>query len=144
MIQTGLDVLITEHLELLRGRRVGLVTHPAAVLPDLTSAADALLNAGIRFSALFGPEHGFDGSAADGAAVGDSTDARTGVAVYSLYGPTKEPTPAMLANVDLQMKIIKDELLEIKDKYGDKITFKYVGTLPPFNFVNIEINTGDY
>ncbi len=108
MIQTGLDVLITEHLELLRGRRVGLVTHPAAVLPDLTSAADALLNAGIRFSALFGPEHGFDGSAADGAAVGDSTDARTGVAVYSLYGPTKEPTPAMLANVDLLVFDMQD------------------------------------
>ncbi|MDO9122919.1 MAG: GvpL/GvpF family gas vesicle protein [Deltaproteobacteria bacterium] len=33
---------------------------------------------------------------------------------------------------------------ELADKYGDKITFKYVGTLPPFNFVNIEINTGDY
>lgn len=33
---------------------------------------------------------------------------------------------------------------EFADKYGDKITFKYVGTLPPFNFVNIEINTGDY
>ncbi len=33
---------------------------------------------------------------------------------------------------------------EVADKYGDKITFKYVGTLPPFNFVNIEINTGDY
>ncbi len=33
---------------------------------------------------------------------------------------------------------------ELAEKYGDKITFKYVGTLPPFNFVNIEINTGDY
>jgi Gas vesicle synthesis protein GvpL/GvpF len=33
---------------------------------------------------------------------------------------------------------------ELADKYGDKMTFKYVGTLPPFNFVNIEINTGDY
>jgi hypothetical protein len=33
---------------------------------------------------------------------------------------------------------------ELADQYGDKITFKYVGTLPPFNFVNIEINTEDY
>jgi hypothetical protein len=33
---------------------------------------------------------------------------------------------------------------ELAEKHSDKITFKYVGTLPPFNFVNIEINTGDY
>jgi hypothetical protein len=33
---------------------------------------------------------------------------------------------------------------ELADQYTDKMTFKYVGTLPPFNFVNIEINTEDY
>ena len=30
----------------------------------------------------------------------------------------------------------------LADKYGDKIKFKYVGTLPPFNFVNLVIETG--
>lgn len=100
MVKTGLAILINERIALLRGKRVGLVTHPAAVLPDLTSAVDALLNAGIKLTALFGPEHGFDGSAADGAAVGNSVHPRTGLPVYSLYGPTKEPTPAMLANMD--------------------------------------------
>ena len=33
---------------------------------------------------------------------------------------------------------------ELADKYGDKMTFKYVGTLPPFNFVNLTINVGEY
>ena len=32
---------------------------------------------------------------------------------------------------------------EITVKYDDKIKFKYVGTVPPFNFVNVAINTGD-
>jgi hypothetical protein len=32
----------------------------------------------------------------------------------------------------------------LADKYGDKIKFKYVGTLPPFNFVNLLIETGKY
>jgi len=32
----------------------------------------------------------------------------------------------------------------LADKYGDKIKFKYVGTLPPFNFVNLVIETGGY
>ena len=29
-------------------------------------------------------------------------------------------------------------------KYEEKIRFKYVGTLPPFNFVNLVIETGNY
>lgn len=33
---------------------------------------------------------------------------------------------------------------EMVSKHSDKINFKYVGTVPPFNFVNIEINTEDY
>ena len=32
----------------------------------------------------------------------------------------------------------------LADKYGDKIKFKYTGTLPPFNFVNLVIETGSY
>jgi len=33
MVKTGLDILIRERLDLVQGRRVGLVTHPGAVLP---------------------------------------------------------------------------------------------------------------
>jgi hypothetical protein len=33
---------------------------------------------------------------------------------------------------------------DFSDKYGDKIIFKYVGTVPPFNFVNLVIETGGY
>jgi len=33
---------------------------------------------------------------------------------------------------------------ELADKYGDKVNFKYVGYLPPFNFVNLVINTEEY
>ncbi len=32
----------------------------------------------------------------------------------------------------------------LDEKYGEKVTFTYVGPLPPFNFVNISINTEDY
>lgn len=31
---------------------------------------------------------------------------------------------------------------ELDAKYGNKIKFKYVGTVPPFNFVNLVIETG--
>jgi uncharacterized protein YbbC (DUF1343 family) len=105
MVKTGLEVLIREKLHLLAGRRLGLVSQAAAVLPDLTGIVDALLSpeatgAGVRLTALFGAEHGFGGAALDGDAVDDMVDRRTGLPVYSLYGEVKEPTPAMLAELD--------------------------------------------
>lgn len=108
MVKTGLQILLAERRDLLSGRRVGLVTHPAAVLRDLTGILDALLAAGLRVTALFGPEHGLDATADDGAAVGDGVDARTGLPVYSLYGPVREPTPEMLAGLDLLLFDMQD------------------------------------
>jgi uncharacterized protein YbbC (DUF1343 family) len=108
MIQTGLDRLIHEQLHLLQGKRVGLVTHPAAVLPDLTGAVDALLRVGVRLSALFGPEHGLDGSSADGTLVGDAIHPHSGLPIYSLYGAVQEPAPEMLAGVDVLIFDMQD------------------------------------
>lgn len=107
-IKPGLQVLLEDQLRLLQGRRVGLVTQPAAVLPDLTACVDALRQAGVRLTALFGPEHGFGGAAADGLAVADAVDPRTGLPVFSLYGPVKEPTAAMLADVDVLVFDMQD------------------------------------
>ena len=105
-IETGLARLVSEGGGLLAGRRVGLVTHPAAVMPDLSSSLDALLGAGVRPTALFGPEHGFDGSVADGE--GDAHDRRTGLPVFSLYGANREPTADMLAGVDVLVFDVQD------------------------------------
>jgi uncharacterized protein YbbC (DUF1343 family) len=95
-VQTGLQRFIAQSGEW-RAARLGLVTHAAAVLPDFTHAADALLNSGLRVTALFGPEHGLRGAALDGVAVSNTVDPHTGLPVYSLYGLNKEPTPEMLA-----------------------------------------------
>jgi uncharacterized protein YbbC (DUF1343 family) len=98
MIKTGLDLWM--NAPELRTARLGLVSHPAATLPNLTGAGDALRGAGSTLTALFGPEHGFSGAAADGAKVDDATDSRTGLPVFSLYGANIEPTEAMLAHLD--------------------------------------------
>ncbi len=102
MVRTGLSVFLETRLPELAGQRVGLVSHAAAVLPDLTGIVDALRSAHVKVSTLFGPEHGFSGSAVDGAAVGHTTDRRTGLPVYSLYAAAKEALPdkRMLANLD--------------------------------------------
>jgi uncharacterized protein YbbC (DUF1343 family) len=108
MVKTGLDILVHEQVHLLKKQRAGLVSMPAAVLPDLTSSLDALRSAGVNVTALFGPEHGFGGAALDGAAVGNATDPRSGLPIYSLYGATHEPTPEMLANVDVLVFDMQD------------------------------------
>jgi len=100
MVRTGLDLWTGDPAPELRTLRLGLVSHPAAVLPDLTGSLDALRTAGFRLTALFGPEHGFGGAAADGATVGDAVEARTGLPVYSLYGETQEPSQESLSLVD--------------------------------------------
>ncbi len=99
-VRTGLEGLLAENCRSLRGQRVGLIGQSAAVLPDFTHGLDALLHAGVNVTALFGPEHGFRGAAADGATVEDQHDPKTGLPVFSLYGPTRQPTPEMLAGVD--------------------------------------------
>jgi uncharacterized protein YbbC (DUF1343 family) len=108
MIKTGLDILVHEQAHLLTDQRIGLVSMPAAVLPDLTASLHALQNTGLQVTALFGPEHGFSGAALDGAQVGDAVDPRTGLPVFSLYGAINEPTAEMLANVDVLVFDMQD------------------------------------
>lgn len=107
-VKSGLEHLLNQDVVELRGKRVGLVTHPAAVLPDLIGGLDALLFVGVQVTTLFAPEHGFVGAAADGALVGDGVDVHTGLPIYSLYGSTYEPTPAMLQDVDVVVFDMQD------------------------------------
>ncbi len=108
MVKTGLDVLLHKKLSRLRGKRVGLVTHPAAVMPDLTPSVDALLKAKVNLTALYGPEHGISGAAAEGAKIGNVTDSRTGLPVFSLYGERREPDEEMLRDVDVLLFDMQD------------------------------------
>lgn len=108
MVRTGLDVWTSSIDPGLRKARLGLVSHPAAVLPDLTGAVDALRKAGYRLEALFGPEHGFGGAAAEGAGVVNSVDRRTGLPVYSLYGAANEPPEQALAGLDALVFDLQD------------------------------------
>ncbi len=99
-VQTGLSILLQERTDMLAGKRVGLVSQTAAVLPDLTGIVQAVLGAGVRLAALFGAEHGFASAAGDAEAVGSTVDSRTGLPVFSLYGEHLEPTPEMLSDLD--------------------------------------------
>lgn len=108
-MHTGLEVLLSEGLPEMTGKRVGLVTNHTGVDSRFRSTAD-LLHASDQFRlvALFGPEHGVRGEAQAGVEVGASVDGRTGLLVYSLYGETRRPTPAMLERMDALLFDIQD------------------------------------
>jgi uncharacterized protein YbbC (DUF1343 family) len=108
-VRPGIEVLLTDSLHLIRGKRVGLITNHSGLLPDGRSSIDALAHApGVRLTALYGPEHGIRGAAAEGETVSSSVDSATGVPVYSLYGKTTVPTPEMLKDVDILLYDIQD------------------------------------
>jgi len=93
----------------LEGKRAALLAHPASVTRDLTHSLDALVASGLNVSAVFGPQHGVRGDLQDNMMESpDFTDPTYGVPVFSLYGATKKPTPAMLRNVDVLLFDIQD------------------------------------
>ncbi len=101
-IRPGLEVLLEDKIGLLRGRRIGLVCNQATVTPDLRHAADVFSeHPDIDLTTLFGPQHGIRGDVQDNMIETEhATDPRTGIPIYSLYSETREPTDAMLENVD--------------------------------------------
>jgi uncharacterized protein YbbC (DUF1343 family) len=105
----GLEVLLRDSLHLVRGRRVGLITNHTAVTREGRSAIDLLHeHPHVRLVALFGPEHGIRGTVDGGERIATQRDPRTGVTIYSLYGATERPTPAMLRNVDVLLFDMQD------------------------------------
>ena len=65
-VLTGLDVLLRDRLNALRGRRIALLAHQASVDRRLEHAATLLRDArGVRLVRLFAPEHGLWGAAQD-------------------------------------------------------------------------------
>ncbi|WP_310393352.1 DUF1343 domain-containing protein [Hymenobacter sp.] len=95
------------YLPQLKGQRVGLVVNQTSRVGP-AYLVDTLRARGVNVTAIFAPEHGFRGEEADGATIKDGRDARSGVPVRSVYGKTKKPTPAMLADVDVLVFDIQD------------------------------------
>ncbi len=108
-VMLGIDVLEANGFDVLRGKRVGLLTHPAGVNRRGQSTVDVLRRAPqVNLVALFGPEHGIYGNEKANVPVDDKIDPRTGLPVYSLYGQFRKPTPKMLAGLDALVVDLQD------------------------------------
>lgn len=108
-VKPGIDVLRERQFDILRGKRVGLITNPTGIAADMNSTIDILYQAqGVHVVALFGPEHGVRGDVEAGKYVETFNDRATGIPVYSLYGRTRKPTPEMLKGLDVLVYDIQD------------------------------------
>ena len=103
----GIDILKRDNFRPLAGRKIGLITNQTGRDSDGNRTIDLLAGAkNLQLIRLFSPEHGIDGVLDE--KVNNSTDAKTGLKIYSLYGPTHKPSAEMLAGIDTLVFDIQD------------------------------------
>jgi uncharacterized protein YbbC (DUF1343 family) len=110
LIKLGLEKLLEERLDLLSGARVGLICNQASVNHGFRHAADLLHEHElINLKALFGPQHGIRGDVQDNMIETEhSVDRETGLPIHSLYSETRQPTEAMLKDLDVLVFDMQD------------------------------------
>ncbi|MFT8355585.1 MAG: DUF1343 domain-containing protein [Gluconobacter japonicus] len=105
-VRTGYDVLEADHYKALKGRKLGLIANPTSVDRQLRHIADRLHAVpGVNLKAIFGPEHGFRGSAQAGHAETKSIDSRTGIPVYDMYALSGPKLDALLKSADIDLLV---------------------------------------
>lgn len=85
-VLTGFDRLADSRYRQLSGQRVGVVTNPTGITQDVRHIVDVMhADERVDLVAVFGPEHGFRGTAQAGGSEGRYDDPATGLPVYDTY-----------------------------------------------------------
>jgi len=103
---TGAERMET-YLPLLKNKRVAVFANQTSMVKNM-HLVDTLLRSGVRITKIFGPEHGFRGTADAGEHVSSGTDKKTGLPVISLYGDHKKPSTEDLGDIDILIFDIQD------------------------------------
>jgi uncharacterized protein YbbC (DUF1343 family) len=104
-MKLGVDVLFENRLDLIRGKRVGLITNPTGVDRGFRSIIERFrATADSELVALYGPEHGVRGNAQAGEYVPFYSDEHLRLPVFSLYGQSEKPPADMLTRIDDYMR----------------------------------------
>lgn len=103
-MRPGIEVLVSDSLTLVVGKRVGLLTNQTGVDRSGRRDVDLLRSAA---DVLFSPEHGFRGTE-DRPGVPDGVDSATGLPIYSLYGPQPARALAALSRIDVLVVDLQD------------------------------------
>lgn len=118
-VYPGIDTLAERGFDVLKGKKVGLITNHTGISRDGKSDIDILFESKeFKLVSLFGPEHGIRGTADE--KVTSGTDEKTGLPIHSLYGKTQKPTKEMLEDLDVLVFDIQD--------IGTRF-YTYIGTM---------------
>jgi uncharacterized protein YbbC (DUF1343 family) len=98
---------IQVYLPMIKNKKVGIFANQTSMVGN-THLVDTLRKLGVDVKVIFGPEHGFRGTADAGEKVGSYIDPSTGIPVISLYGSKKAPTPEDLKDIDILIFDIQD------------------------------------
>jgi uncharacterized protein YbbC (DUF1343 family) len=91
-VRTGFDRLAADGYAQLSGQRVGVVTNPTGITEDVRHIVDVMhADERVNIVAVFGPEHGFRGTAQAGGSEGRYDDPATGLPVYDTFGKSGQP-----------------------------------------------------
>jgi uncharacterized protein YbbC (DUF1343 family) len=108
-VKLGIDVLEENGFDLLRGKRVGLITNQTSVNRHGVKTRMVLKQSPqVNLVALYTPEHGLEGTEKAAVHIATRQDPLTGLIAHSLYGPTRKPTPQMLADIDVMLFDLQD------------------------------------
>ena len=95
------------YMPMLKGKKIAVFANQTSVVKGV-HLVDTLINSGIKVIKIFGPEHGFRGTADAGEHVNSNMDKKTGLPVISLYGDHKKPTADDLKDIDAVVFDIQD------------------------------------
>ncbi len=95
------------YLSDLQNKNVGIVANQTSIFNN-THLIDTLLSKGVNIKKIFTPEHGFRGSADEGAAINNSIDEKTQLPIISLYGNNKKPNQEQLKDIDIIVFDLQD------------------------------------
>lgn len=95
------------YLPLIKGKRVGIFANQTSMVGNV-HLVDTLKKSGVDIQVIFGPEHGFRGTASAGEKVGNYVDEKTGIPIVSLYGEKRRPSAEDLKDVDILIFDIQD------------------------------------
>jgi uncharacterized protein YbbC (DUF1343 family) len=91
-VRTGFERLAADGYAALSGQRVGVVTNPTGIARDVRHIVDVMhADDRVDLVAVFGPEHGFRGTAQAGGSEGRYDDPATGLPVYDTYLKSGQP-----------------------------------------------------
>jgi uncharacterized protein YbbC (DUF1343 family) len=95
------------YLPMLKGKKVAVFANQTSMVKN-AHLVDTLIKSGVKIVKIFGPEHGFRGTADAGEHVSNAIDKKTGLPVISLYGNHKKPTADDLKDIDVLLFDIQD------------------------------------